>query len=311
VAGSSILPLYAIDLGPDLPRETPVVAYFGGVHGLESIGSKILLAHLSSLRAALSWDSALSDLLRRVRVVFVPIVNPSGVLFRRRSNANGVDLMRNSPVESREIASSFHLFRGHRLSPRLPWYRGADHAPMEPEVRAVTDFVRRVVFPSPFALALDVHSGFFGRDRLWFPYAHTRRLFPNAAELLALKDVLDDTYPNHRYVIQPQSTQYTTHGDLWDYLYDRQRAENPAGIFLPLTLELGASSWFKKNPSQLLFDRRGLFHPVKEHRVQRLLRRHAHLLEFVMRLGASYERWIPRDATHRTQLTARAHAMWD
>jgi hypothetical protein len=180
---------------------------------------------------------------------------------------------------------------------------------MEPEARALVDLVARTCFSSRFAVTLDVHSGYFGKDRLWFPYAHTRRLFPGAPEMLALKDVLDGTYPNHRYVIEPQATEYTTHGDLWDHAYDLHAAHGKGGVYLPLTLELGSSSWLRKNPGHLLH-RRGLFHPLKAHRVTRLLRRHAHLLELVMRLGFSCESWLPRDTRHRRQLVERALATW-
>jgi hypothetical protein len=30
------------------------------------------------------------------------------------------------------------------------------------------------------------------------------------------------------YVIEPQSVQYTTHGDLWDYMYDMSRQDDGA-----------------------------------------------------------------------------------
>jgi hypothetical protein len=307
--GPSSLPVYAIDLAPHLDPSAPVLAYFGGVHGLEVIGSKILLSHLSSLCVALSWDSHLANLLERLRVVLVPIVNPAGVLLRSRSNQNGVDLMRNAPIESDELRSRFWLFRGHRFSRRLPWYRGELSAPMEIEAQAVCDFVRKVLFPSRFSLALDVHSGFMGQDRIWFPYARTRRLFPDAAEVLALKEVLDATYPSHRYIIEPQSVHYTTHGDLWDYLYDEHRQQERAGLFLPLTLELSSSAWLRNRPTQI-FSRRGMFHPSRQHEVVRLLRRHAHFLELMMRLVDSHDKWLPTQGLRRTQLAERAIAIW-
>lgn len=308
-AGGRSLPVTAIDLGPHLPPDSPVVVYVGGVHGLESIGSKILLAHLSSLRELVAWDAVTAELLERVRVVFVPIVNPSGVLLGRRSNARGVDLMRNAPVDAEDAGPRHLLFRGHRLSRALPWYRGRLGDPVEPELGALLDLVRRIVFPARFAISLDVHSGFFGQDRIWFPYARSRRLFPSVPEALALKDVLDQTYPNHRYRVEPQATEYTTHGDLWDHAYDERRRAGAAGQYLPLTLELSSASWLWKHPRQLLSPR-GIFHPVERHRVVRLLRRHAHLLELLLRLAASHERWLPTNRAHRAELEGRAASLW-
>lgn len=302
------LPVHAIHIGALHDPDAPRLAYIGGVHGLESIGTKILLAHLGTLVSGLRWDEHLRDLLRRIRLLFVPMLNPAGVLLHRRSNANGVDLMRNAPVEAEESGSPFWLFRGHRLAPWLPWFRGSD-GQMEAESAALCALAERELFDAPFAMVLDVHSGFWGQDRIWFPYARSRRPFPDAPEVLALKVLLDETYPNHRYVVEPQSVRYTTHGDLWDYLYDRHRELGGRGLFLPLTLELGASAWLKKNPRQAL-TRRGFFHPVKHHRVTRLLRRHASLLELLMRCTYAHANWLPKDPVDRARLVAQAGSLW-
>lgn len=93
------------------------------------------------------------------------------------------------------------------------------------------------------------------------------------------------------YVIEPQSVQYTTHGDLWDYMYDMSRQDDGA-ILLPFTLEMGSWLWLRKNPRQL-FDRIGMFHPVLPHRLRRVLRRHWTLLDFLLRATAEYEYWQP------------------
>ena len=52
-------------------------------------------------------------------------------------------------------------------------------------------------------------------DRIWFPYAHTRRPIEHLAELHALSTVFEASHVHHRYVIEPQSRQYLAHGDLW------------------------------------------------------------------------------------------------
>ncbi len=93
----------------------------------------------------------------------------------------------------------------------------------------------------------------------------------------ALCEIHDDTLPHHRFVLEPQSRQYLTHGDLWDHLY--LRACDRPGMFLPLTLEMGSWLWIKKNPRQI-FSRHGIFNPVIAHRQQRVLRRHVALARF-------------------------------
>jgi len=73
--GGAGLPVYVITLGnPDPGR--PGVGYFGGVHGLERIGSRVVIAWLHSLVMRLPWDASLQALLEQVRLVFMPIVNP-------------------------------------------------------------------------------------------------------------------------------------------------------------------------------------------------------------------------------------------
>jgi hypothetical protein len=300
------LPVRAITLGAVEP-DAPVLLCVGGVHGLERIGAQVVLGFLETLVAAQRWDRTLGDLLRDVRVSFLPVLNPIGVLLRRRSNGDGVDLMRNAPVEAERSGLPWALYRGQRWSPRLPWYRGHPER-LEPEARALCDWFERQAGSSRFVIALDVHSGFVGADRLWFPYARTRALFPHVAELLAFKQLLDETYPRHRYVVEPQALQYTTHGDLWDYIYDAHRARRPGTTLLPLTLELGASSWLKK--SLRVLDKAAFFHPLTPHRTARVLRRHVQLFELLLRATYSWDRWANLGPRERSRLTLRAQALW-
>src|SRR5690606_16970713 len=123
------------------------------------------------------------------------------------------------------------------------------------------NLVQDRIYPSDVAITVDVHSGFGSVDRLWFPYAKTKRPFPSLVEVFALKELLDRTYPNHIYVVEPQSSQYTAHGDLWDYLYDEHRKRKLNGFFLPLTLELGSWLWARKNWKQV-FNPLGMYNPL-------------------------------------------------
>jgi len=301
-------PIYALTLGSTKPSD-PCLGMFGGVHGLERIGSEVIIAFLHTLSEVIRWDETWHERLKRTRLVFVPIVNPVGMFLQWRANGNGVDLMRNAPVEADEVPA--FLLGGHTISNRLPWYRGQVRSltDMEPESRAVVEFAKREMLPSKLSLALDVHSGFGSIDRLWFPYAKTRRPPPHIAEITALKTLFDRSYPNHFYRIEPQAKQYTTHGDLWDYLYDLQISSESGRIFLPWTLELGSWLWLKKSPRNV-FSALGPFNPLQPHRLQRILRRHLTLFDFLHRILLSPDSWLKLSPDQRRQLTNKAKDTW-
>ncbi|MDP4302081.1 M14 family zinc carboxypeptidase [Leptothrix discophora] len=304
-AGPRRVPLLAFSLGSRKP-DAPLVAFFGGVHGLERIGVQVVLAHLRSLLMRLRWDETLQHQLAGMRLVFMPIVNPGGLWLGSRSNPQGIDLMRSAPVEAVDPVAP--LVGGHRLGQLLPWYRGPADAAMPVESAALCGLVERESAGRPFVLTLDCHSGFGLADRLWFPWAGSRKPYPHLAELQAFGDILDQSLLHHRYQLEPQSRQYLTHGDLWDHL--AQRIAQPAGrVFLPLTLEMGSWLWVRKNPRQLLH-RDGLFNPVLDHRRERVLRRHLAGLDFITRAAASWQRWLPADAGAREALQQRALARW-
>jgi hypothetical protein len=297
-------PVYAVTLGnPD--AALPAVGYFGGVHGLERIGAEVVIAFLQSLVMRLQWDSTLHKQLESVRLVFMPVVNPGGMQLGTRANPRGVDLMRNAPVQAHEPVP--FLVGGQRLSARLPWFRGAANAPMEIENRALCEVMQTELLGRPFSVALDCHSGFGVRDRIWFPYAHTRAPIAHLAEVHALKQIFTLSNSNHRYIFEPQSLQYLAHGDVWDHLYSQSCAHSDS-VFLPLTLEMGSWLWVKKNPRQL-FSRHGMFNPLIEHRQQRVLRQHQVLLEFLSRAASGFARWLPTTQA-REQHHAQALQDW-
>ena len=51
-------PVYVLCLG-NPSAEVPGVGFFGGIHGLERIGTQVLLSFLHSLLGRLRWDRAL------------------------------------------------------------------------------------------------------------------------------------------------------------------------------------------------------------------------------------------------------------
>jgi hypothetical protein len=299
-----LFPVHAICLGNPDPA-VPAAGFFGGVHGLERIGAEIVIAYLRGLVSRLRWDSALQRQLELVRLVFMPLVNPGGVWRGTRANPNGVDLMRNAPVDAGERVPP--LVGGQRLSAGLPWYRGRLGAAMEAESQALCEVVAAELLVRPFSIAVDCHSGFGVDDRIWFPHAHTREPIADLPELHALKTIFDQAHPHHRYIFEPQSHQYLAHGDLWDHLYLRSRT-HPERTFLPLTLEMGSWMWVRKNPRQL-FSRRGLFNPLIRHRQQRVLRRHIAWLDFVARAACGHRGWVPGAETREAE-HAKALALW-
>ncbi len=284
------LPIHVLTLGNPDPS-LPAIGYFGGVHGLERIGTRVLLVYLRGLINRLKWDPLLHRQLEMLRMVFVPLANPGGMFLNTRCNPAGVDLMRNAPLDAQEKVPFF--LGGQRFSPNLPWYRGLPDAPMQPESQLLSRVVEEELTHRRFSLALDCHSGFGVRDRIWFPYAHTAKPFPNMPEVHALKELFEQTYPNHNYVVEPQSRQYLAHGDLWDHFYLNARtAAGPERVFLPLTLEMGSWLWVKKNPTQL-FSRQGLFNPRPGHRLHRILRQHLLWLDFLARAMCGGDHWLP------------------
>ena len=301
--GDRRLPMHAITLGNPDPG-VPAIGIFGGVHGLERIGAQVVIAFMLSIISRLRWDTTLHRQLEQVRLVFVPAVNPGGMWRRTRANPNGVDLMRNAPLEAKERVP--FLIGGHRFGPRLPWYRGPAESPMEVETMALCQLVNEELLSHRFSIAIDCHSGFGVHDRIWFPYAHTSQPIPHLPEMHALLEVFDQTHSHHRYVFEPQSRQYLAHGDLWDYLYLRS-LEQADRVFLPLTLEMGSWLWVKKNPRQLL-SRHGIFNPLIEHRRQRVLRRHISWLDFMTRAASGHALWLPAGEArelHRTRAIQR------
>ncbi len=208
--GGIEFPIHGVVVGAQR-ADAPTLALIGGVHGLERIGTRVVLAGMHTFAQFLAWDRILATSLQEVRLVFVPLVNPVGMWQLRRSNARGVDLMRNAPPHP--DASGTPLVGGHRYSSRLPWYQGGLDQPMEIESAALCEFMRAWVLPSRAAITLDVHSGFGSIDRLWFPHAYTRRPFPSLAEAYARKCLLDDTMPHHIYEYEPVSRHYRIKGD--------------------------------------------------------------------------------------------------
>jgi hypothetical protein len=299
-------PIHCITLGSEEPT-APTLLLVGGVHGLERIGTQVLNSVLLSTARSLTWDDYFKDQLKHHRIIYIPLLNPVGMYRMSRSNGNDVDLMRNAPVESDVPNQS--MYGGHRYSRKLPFYRG-ELGKMELENQVLVKVIREKLFTANVSIALDCHSGFGVRDRLWFPYARTTKPFPHLAEMHALKDLFDETYQHHVYTVEPQGRQYTTHGDVWDYCFDEfQKIKKPGQLFLPLTLEMGSWLWIRKNPFQV-FNPLGIFNPIAPHRAKRMLRRHKNLVDFLRRAVMSSSKWVELTENEREQHKNEAMEFW-
>lgn len=300
-----ILPIYSLTLGNQHDQGVPSLLITGAVHGVERIGTKIILAWLTSLLERLDWDEDLRLQLEKVQIVIIPIVNPVGVYSNSRCNGNGVDLNRNAPIDAEGEVPM--LGGGHRISRFLPWYRGRKSGGWEEETKTLEKIVQRQIFTRSAALVLDVHSGFGMRDRLWIPYAFRKKLIGNIHQYVALKKLWERCFPSHDYIFEPQALHYVSHGDLWDY-FSLQSSSFDCQCFLPLTLELGSWNWVKKRPQQI-FNFAGLFNPQKPQRLSRVLRRHIVLLDFLLSAATNHKNWLPTEQQAKA-LKQAAKSMW-
>lgn len=299
------LPIYKISYGTeDLSRPTLVLV--GGVHGLERIGTQVVNSLLFSFNELTKWDDQVREALERMRIIFIPLLNPWGMALNRRSNANGVDLMRNAPIEA--VGKTVPLLSGHRIGAALPWYRGEASGVLEVEAQVLINEMKKEIFQSQAVMSLDVHSGFGFRDQLWFPYAKSLEPFGHLAEMMAIKEILDKTYPYHVYKVEPQALNYVTHGDLWDYIYDEYCMAN-SSTYVPLCLEMGSWTWVRKNPRQIFLPG-GIFDPILPHRRHRAFRRHHLLFDLLIRLIMNSEHWATLSKNESERLAKSAKALW-
>ncbi len=296
------LPIHKITFGNPDPT-APVLGLIGGVHGLERIGSQVCIALLHSLSQLNLWDESIKKSLEKIRVFFIPVVNPIGILKKRRSNPRGVDIMRNAPIEAEDKVPMF--LGGQRISSQLPWYRGFG---LEPETKALIESVQNEISKSKVSLVVDFHSGFGFQDQIWFPYAKSKKPIRDISYVHALTQLLNITYPNHFYKVGPQA--YLTHGDVWDYLYDwHHQREGNQGLFIPLCLEMGSWMWVKKNPMQI-FSIEGPYNPIKTHRYKRALRRHNTFFEFLIRSLYSSQSWANLNSDQLKKHHEQAMVKW-
>jgi hypothetical protein len=67
--------------------------------------------------------------------------------------------------------------------------------------------------------------------------------------------------------------------------------------------------WVKKSARQFL-SLVGVFNPIARHRLQRTLRRHIPLFDFLMRAVGSADAWAALDDDRRRELVRAAQTLW-
>jgi hypothetical protein len=98
-----------------------------------------------------------------------------------------------------------------------------------------------------------------------------------------------------------------THGDMWDYCFHFLKKENQ--VYLPLTLEMGSWIWVKKNPLQL-FSRTGMYNPIKQHRLNRTLRRHRPFFDYILHSLYSHPVWTNEEMAQSKLISEKARALY-
>jgi len=234
-------PINAFFISHKPKPELPTIAFFSCFHGVEWIGSRVLVNFIEHLVREIKWDEDIKSLTEKVNICGIPIVNPIGRIEGYRSNGNGIDLMRNAPVVSED---ALPLLGGQRISRHLPWYMGEG---LEKENEIVVKFLNDYVFPSNFKMTIDIHSAFLRGSRIWIPYASGKKLRSKEAAIFRqVRKTLNGIYKYNPYKYEKQEHVYKTHGDFWDYNFDRHNDLYP-GTYLPLTLEISSWDWTMKN----------------------------------------------------------------
>ncbi|MFZ6800747.1 DUF2817 domain-containing protein [Undibacterium sp. Di24W] len=125
------LALMTRDFGSEAKRKSPVrILLIGGIHGDEHTASSVVFKWMETLQKnrpqEFQWKVA-------------PIVNPDGLLARKRVNAHGVDLNRNFPTPDWDKEARAYWEKKTKSDPR----RFPGNAPIsEPESRWIFETIK-------------------------------------------------------------------------------------------------------------------------------------------------------------------------
>ena len=276
-------PIYSFYIGHLPDPNLPTVAFFSCFHGVEWIGGKVLTDYIEHLIREINWDADTKAMVGKINICGIPVVNPIGRIEMTRQNAKGIDLMRNAPVIAEK---ALFLLGGQKFSKNLPWYMGER---IEKENQVVLDFLERSVFPSDFKVTLDVHSAFLRHPRVWIPYASGKQI-PEKEQTIfnEIKKYLYSIYKHHPYRYEKQTKLYSTHGDFWDYNFDKH-LQTGKGTYLPLTLEISSFRWAIIN----IFSKwtlEAIFNPLNKRKSRGEYIKHMLIFDFIIRFTKNHKR---------------------
>ena len=200
-------------------EQVPQALITAGIHACEYIGVAVAMNFAKELAEKAQSDEKLKELLQKVEIDIVPVINPDGYerVWRTggkggkigtRKNAHGVDLNRNFLVVPG--AKSWHPLAGNRR-PRSNYYMGPEPL-SEPETKAISKLVKS----GHYFVAFNLHSV---AGKFLYPYSYTKKPAPHKKVFIEIGKAFTSAQKYHSYKIQQSCSWYPTLGDLDDYLY--------------------------------------------------------------------------------------------
>lgn len=214
--------LYALNLGVKKGEKSemiPTVAYLGAHHAREHLSTEVPLLAASRLLEEYATNSRIKHILDNRRLVFIPMVNPDGVMYDIRDGRyhmwrknhedgtgqhDGVDLNRNYDQNWARGGSSSY--------PSSDIYHGP-HAFSEPESIAVKEFVES---NADLRAMISFHS--YG-ELVLYPWSGSFESV-GGADLEVFKSWGAQMAASNGYTNQQSSDLYISTGDTCDWAYE-------------------------------------------------------------------------------------------
>ncbi|KAB2031166.1 hypothetical protein ES319_D05G286600v1 [Gossypium barbadense] len=216
-------PLWVIEISDKPGREEPEPAFkfIGNVHGDEPVGRELLLLLANWICDNYKRDPLVDLIVDKVHLHILPSMNPDGFSFRRRGNANNVDLNRDFPDQF------------------FPWNNNEDAR--QPETKAIMSWLREMCFTASASL----HGGALVANYPWDASLDKRKNYyacPDDGTFRFLASIYSKSHYNMSLSkefeggITNGAAWYPVYGGMqdWNYIY--------GGCF-ELTLEISDNKW--------------------------------------------------------------------
>ncbi|KAG4148225.1 hypothetical protein ERO13_D05G273101v2 [Gossypium hirsutum] len=216
-------PLWVIEISDKPGREEPEPAFkfIGNVHGDEPVGRELLLLLANWICDNYKRDPLVDLIVDKVHLHILPSMNPDGFSFRRRGNANNVDLNRDFPDQF------------------FPWNNNEDAR--QPETKAIMSWLREMRFTASASL----HGGALVANYPWDASLDKRKNYyacPDDGTFRFLASIYSKSHYNMSLSkefeggITNGAAWYPVYGGMqdWNYIY--------GGCF-ELTLEISDNKW--------------------------------------------------------------------